>query len=258
MDLKLKDKLFLVGGATGGFGRSVALGLVTEGAKVIAVARTKANLEALQAKYPTSIETIVGDITSMEIVNAILNRIGDRNITGALINAGGPPAMSTLNTTLKDWDDAYHSVFRWKVALTQGLVEKMTPYQYGRIVYVESVTIKQPVENLVLSNAMRLAVTGFVKTLSQEIGHTGITLNILGPGYHATQRMTNLFEKNSQLKGIPVKEIEKLFVDQTKVGFIGDPDDFASLALWLFSPYSKYITGQTITVDGGLVLGTLG
>ena len=97
MDLKLQDKLFLVGGATGGFGRSVALGLVAEGAKIIAVARTKENLEVLQAMAPDSIETITGDITSMEIVDQILVSIGDRQLTGALINAGGPPAMSTLN-----------------------------------------------------------------------------------------------------------------------------------------------------------------
>jgi len=163
-----------------------------------------------------------------------------------------------MNTKLSDWDEAYKTVVRWKIALTQALLPKMMNTGYGRLLYIESVSTKQPVENLVLSNAMRLAVTGYVKTLSQEIGGSGVTLNILGPGYHATQRMENLFAKNSELKGISEAEIRKTFSEQTAVKQIGNPEDFASLALWLLSPHSNYITGQTITVDGGLVKGIMG
>ena len=258
MNLQLKDKLFIVGGATGGFGRSVSIGLVNEGAKIIAVARTQENLEKLRDINREQIEIICGDITQSNTIDQIMDQLGERILTGALINAGGPPAMPAMNTSMEEWDKAYQSVFRWKVALSKKIISKMLPHKYGRIVYVESVTIKQPVENLVLSNAMRLAVTGYVKTLSQEIGDTGITMNILGPGYHATDRMNKLFITNSELKNIPVEDIKEQFIKNTKVGFLGDPDDFASLALWLFSPYSRYITGQTITVDGGLVLGTMG
>ncbi|WP_394972725.1 SDR family oxidoreductase [uncultured Croceitalea sp.] len=257
MNLHLTDKLFLVGGATSGLGKAILEQLVTEGAQVIAVARTKEKLEALQTIH-NRIEIIAGDLSKEGVLGKVLQKIGNRVLTGAVINSGGPPAMPAMETQLSDWDEAYKTVVRWKIALTQALLPKMIDNGYGRLLYIESVSTKQPVENLVLSNAMRLAVTGYVKTLSQEIGGSGVTLNILGPGYHATQRMENLFAKNSELKGIPEAEIRKTFSDQTAVKQIGKPAHFASLAVWLLSPLSSYITGQTLTVDGGLVKGVMG
>ena len=257
MDLKLKDKLFLVGGATSGLGKAIVEALVGEGAKVIAVARTMSKLEKLQKESKT-LEIVAGDLSAADTLKNIESVVGNRSLSGVVINSGGPPAMPALHTTLTDWDDAYKKVVRWKIGLTQAVLPKMIAQGYGRLLFIESVATKQPVENLVLSNAMRLAVTGYVKTLSQEIGNTGVTLNILGPGYHATQRMESLFAKNSELKGIPEQEIRNSFADQTAVKAIGDPKDFASLALWLLSPYSRYVTGQTLTVDGGLVKGVMG
>lgn len=257
MNLHIENKLFLVGGATSGLGKAITEQLVTEGAKVIAIARTESKLKELQ-QQSNQIEIIAGDISEESVLDNLLSKIGNRELTGAIINSGGPPAMPVLETKLSDWDEAYKTVVRWKIALTQALLPKMIEQQYGRLLYIESVSTKQPVENLVLSNAMRLAVTGYVKTLSQEIGASGVTLNILGPGYHATQRMENLFAKNSALKGISEEEIRKTFSEQTAVKQIGRPENFASLALWLLSPHSSYITGQTITVDGGLVKGTMG
>ncbi len=257
MNLQLENKLFLVGGATSGFGKAITEQLVAEDANIIAVARTKSKLKDLQRISP-NIEIISGDLSEEKTIETIIDTIGTRVLTGAVVNSGGPPAMPVLDTKISDWDNAYKTVVRWKIVLTQALLPKMIENGYGRLVFIESVSTKQPVENLVLSNAMRLAVTGYVKTLSQEIGPSGVTLNILGPGYHATQRMENLFVKNSELKGIPEKEIRANFENQTAMKTIGDPQDFASLALWLLSPFSKYITGQTITVDGGLVKGIMG
>lgn len=257
MNLQLDNKLFLVGGATSGFGKAITEQLITENAKVIALARTEAKLQELQ-KLSSRIEIIAGDISEESTLDKIQSKIGDRSLTGAVINSGGPPAMPVMDTKLSDWDEAYKTVVRWKIALTQALLPKMIEQNYGRLLYIESVSVKQPVENLVLSNSMRLAVVGYVKTLSQEIGTSGVTLNILGPGFHATQRMENLFKKNSELKGIPENEIRAAFTKQTALEKIGKPEDFASLALWMLSPHSAYISGQTISVDGGLVKGTMG
>ncbi|WP_298477670.1 SDR family oxidoreductase [uncultured Maribacter sp.] len=257
MNLHLNNKLFLVGGATSGFGKAITEQLITENAKVIAVARTLEKLKELQ-QLSDNIEIIAGDLSDEKVMDTIVNTIGNRVLTGAVINSGGPPAMPVLDTKLSDWDDAYKTVVRWKIALTQALIPKMIEQQYGRLLYIESVSVKQPIENLVLSNAMRLAVVGYVKTLSQEIGASGVTLNILGPGFHATQRMENLFKKNSELKGIPESEIRASVAKQAAMEKIGSPNDFASLALWLLSPHSGYISGQTISVDGGLVKGTMG
>ena len=258
MELQLKGKLFVVTGATSGFGRAIAMSLIHEGAQVILNARGAEKLEAIQAEFPDQVETVVGDITTDATMSEITRTLGLRRIDGVLINAGGPPAKSFVATEMDDWDDSYESILRWKVKFTKILLERFIDQQYGRIVYIESVSVKQPVENLVLSNSLRLAVVGFVKTLSQEIADQGITLNILAPGYHATPAMERLFAHKSMLLGITPEEARLQYESETKMSKLGKPDDLASLATWLLSPVSSFITGQTISVDGGLVKGTMG
>ncbi|MEM9819486.1 MAG: SDR family oxidoreductase [Bacteroidota bacterium] len=256
MDLEIKERLFIVGGATSGLGKAVALTLLAEGAKVIAVARNEASLREFQREQGAQLEILAGDLSQNNTISSLKTLVGARLLDGILVNAGGPPAMSFLETQMEDWDEAYQKVLRWKVALTKAFLPKMMEAQYGRLVYIESVSVKQPIENLVLSNSLRLGVVGFVKTLSQEIAHQGINLNILGPGYHATPAMERLFVKKSEVQGITIDQARSVFEGQTKVGKMGDPNDFASLAVWLLSPVSRYITGQTISVDGGLLKGT--
>jgi 3-oxoacyl-[acyl-carrier protein] reductase len=168
-----------------------------------------------------------------------------------LVNAGGPPAKTVLETTLEDWDTAYKTILRWKVAITQAFVPKMMEAKYGRIVFVESSSVKQPMENLVLSTSLRLGVVGYAKTFAQEIAKSGVTLNILAPGAHDSPAISRIHVKRSEQSGIPVEEIRKQGIQQIPVGALGDTADFASLAAWLLSPVSRYITGQTISVDGG-------
>ena len=258
MDLKIKDQLFVVTGSGSGFGKAIAERLVNEGARVIINARGEENLEKLRLKYPDRIESLQGDITTDATISDLLRKLHGKKLYGIVINAGGPPAKSFINTEITDWDDAYAKILRWKVKLTQELLEKFESQQYGRILYVESVSVKQPIENLVLSNSLRLAVVGFVKTLSQEIAHKGITLNILAPGYHVTAAMERLFAHKSILLGISPEEAKQEYIRETKTGALGNPEDFATLAAWLLSPHAGYITGQTISVDGGLVKGTMG
>ena len=155
MNLNLNDQLFIVGGATSGFGHAIAKVLVTEGAKVIAVARGPEKITTLEAEHQGSVEGIVGDITTAETIAKIVAQVGDRQLGGALINAGGPPAKSFLETTLEDWDASYRNVMRWKVELTKALLPKMIAQNYGRLLYIESVSVKQPIEILVLSNSFR-------------------------------------------------------------------------------------------------------
>ncbi len=127
----------------------------------------------------------------------------------------------------------------------------MIKAKYGRIVFIESSSVKQPIENLVLSTSLRLAVVGFAKTFSQEIAKTGVTLNILAPGAHDSPAINRIHLKKSEQTGIPVDVIRKEGTQQIPVGILGNTHDFASLAAWLLSPVSGYITGQTISVDGG-------
>lgn len=257
MDLGIKNKLFVVTGATSGFGKAIADCLVAEGAHVIINARGEEKLIAAKAAHSDQIDYIAGDITSDATISALINKIGAKRLDGMLINAGGPPSKSFVATELGDWDNAYKNILRWKVKLTKALLPKFIDQSYGRIVYIESASVKQPIENLVLSNSLRLAVVGFVKTMSREIGHQGITCNIIAPGYHATPAMEHLFESKSKSEGITTDEARQAFINHTKVGHLGKADDMASLATWLLSPGSSYVTGQTIAVDGGLVSNTL-
>ncbi len=253
MNLNLKDGLFVVTGSTSGFGKAIAEQLVIEGAHVIINARGEDKLEALHKKYPEHTDILPGDITSDAVISELMGMVHGKKLHGIVINAGGPPAKTFINTEITDWDNAYEKLLRWKVKLTQELLEKFLDQKYGRILYIESAAVKQPIENLILSNSLRMAVVGFVKTLSQEVAHQGITLNILAPGYHATPAMERLFANKSLLLGISPAEARKEFEKETKVGHLGDPEDFASLAVWLLSGHSRFITGQTISVDGGLI-----
>jgi 3-oxoacyl-[acyl-carrier protein] reductase len=253
MDLQLSDKLFIVGGATSGFGKAIAEALLEEGAYIIAVARGEEKLQVLKNIDPERVETIAGDISDSNTITRIVSAIDGRTIHGMVVNAGGPPAKTVLETTLEDWDNAYKNILRWKVEITQAVVPLMMQQGYGRIVYIESSSVKQPLENLVLSNSLRVAVVGMVKTLSQEIGKSGVTLNILGPGSHNTPAINRIYTKKSEQTGQPFEEIKEKAIEQIPVGTLGEATDFASLALWLLSPLSRYVTGQTITVDGGSV-----
>ncbi|WP_439504947.1 SDR family oxidoreductase [Sediminibacterium sp.] len=258
MNLSIEDQLFIVGGATSGFGKAITQALVNEGASVIAIARGMDKLEELQLSAPNQIKILAGDLAEEDTLSRLLDLIKDQPIHGMVVNAGGPPAKMVLETTLEDWDKAYHTILRWKVALTQAIVPKMVSAGYGRIVYIESVAVKQPVENLVLSTSLRLAVVGMVKTLSQEIATTGVTLNVLGPGSHNTPAINRLYTKKAEQTGLPFDHVKELGIQQIPVGKLGEAADFAGLALWLLSPQSKFITGQTITIDGGAVKGIMG
>jgi len=257
MDLNLKGALFVVTGSTSGFGKAIAEQLINEGAHVIINARGEEKLEALHQKYPDKTTILAGDITTDAVISDLIRKVHGKKLHGIVINAGGPPAKSFINTEITDWDNAYEKLLRWKVKLTQELLEKFQEQEYGRILFIESAAVKQPIENLILSNSLRMAVVGFAKTLSQEVAHQGITCNILAPGYHATPAMERLFANKSLLLGISSDEAKKEFEKETKVGHLGDPEDFGSLAVWLLSPHSRFITGQTISVDGGLVRGSL-
>lgn len=258
MDLKIKDQLFIVGGATSGFGKSIAQALLSEDANVIAVARNEDKLRELKAMGGNKLEFVAGDITQQDTIDLLEKKVGIRHLHGLVVNAGGPPAKTFMETTIEDWDNAYKSLLRWKVDVIQTFIPKLMEQQYGRIVFVESSSVKQPLENLVLSNSLRLAVVGFVKTLSQEISKTGVTLNVLAPGSHDTPAIDRIYKKKSEQTGMPADQVRRAAIQQIPVGALGDPNDFAALALWLLSPASKYITGQTISVDGGMIKSVFG
>ncbi len=257
MDLQLKDKTFLVCGVTAGFGRATAEHLLADGARVIGVARQQAGLTQLQNTYGDRFIALQGDITDSAIINQAVTLAEAEKISGVLVNAGGPPAKSFEETRLSDWDDAYRSILRWKVELTQKLLPYFKKRNYGRVVFIESSSVKQPYENLVLSTSLRLAVVGMMKTVSQEITGHHITFNIIAPGSHDTAAISRLIEKKSLLTGDSFAETRQQFIENIPVGHFGKPHYLGSLATWLLSPLSEFVTGQVYALDGGAVKSTL-
>lgn len=257
MDLNLKNKYFIVCGATSGFGLAVTKSLVYEGAKILAVARGEEKLKELEDAYAGMVETHQGDITESKTIKALLKKTEGIEISGILVNAGGPPAMKFMETKLKNWDEAYHKILRWKIELTQAFLPNFIKNGYGRFVYIESSAVKQPIENLVLSTSLRLSVVGFVKTVSQEIPDKGITFNVIAPGFHHTPAVDRLIDKKAQDEKITKKKAQEILEERIPMKKTGDVDNFASLGTWLLSPLSEYVTGQVYAVDGGVLKATL-
>ncbi len=258
MDLNLLNKNFLVCGASSGFGRAVAEILLSEGAKVIAIARRKEKLAELEKEFPGQVTGISGDLSEPETLELILSELGDVQLHGALINGGGPPALAAMETSIDQWDDAYQKVMRWKIDLVLKLVPLFSDHRYGRLLFIESQSVKQPIPNLVLSNSFRAGIVGFAKTLSQEIADRGITVNVLAPGSHYTPAIDRVIQKRADGSGQSFETIKKAMESGIPVGRMGHANELASLATWLLSPVSGYVTGQTITHDGGSTQGIFG
>lgn len=259
MDLKIKEQSFVVTGAGSGFGRAIAEALLAEGAKVLAVARSVDVLKAFQSEYSgAALSILPGDVTDAETLNKIVSWSETNAISGILVNAGGPPAGCIADLKPEQWDQAYLLVLWWKVMLTDKIAAMMSARGYGRILFIESVSVKQPVENLVLSNTFRPAVVGYAKTLAYETAASGITVNILAPGYHNTPAMQRLYKKRSEMQQISLEEAKTQFEEQILTGQMAGPEAMASLALWLLSPLSFYVTGQTFSHDGGITKGLFG
>ncbi|NGP89773.1 SDR family oxidoreductase [Fodinibius halophilus] len=258
MDLEIEDQRFIICGASSGFGRAIAELLLDEGASIIAVARREEKLKELQDNYPDATDIIAGDLTDDDTHNKIEAAIGNEQLHGVVVNAGGPPALSPLETAIYDWDQAYEKVMRWKIELVLRLVSYFTSKEYGRILFVESQSVKQPIPSLVLSNSFRAGIVGFAKSLSQEVADTGVTVNVLAPGSHDTPAIERVIKKKVDNSDKSYEEVKEEMEAAIPVGRFGKGEEIASLAGWVLSPHSSYVTGQTISHDGGSIQGIFG
>lgn len=258
MDLEIKDQRFIVCGASSGFGRAIAELLLDEGASVIAVARREEKLQELTNAYGDAVTPIAGNLLNDDTHNDIEAAIGNDRLHGVVINAGGPPALAHMETAMYDWDKAYKKVMRWKIELALRLVPYFTTNSYGRILFIESQSVKQPIPKLVLSNSFRAAVVGFAKSLSQEIAKEGVTVNVLAPGSHNTPAIERVIRKEADDSDKSFEEVKEMMEQSIPVGRMGEPEEIASLAAWILSPHAAFVTGQTISHDGGSIQGIFG
>jgi 3-oxoacyl-[acyl-carrier protein] reductase len=261
MDLGIKDRVAIVAASSQGLGKAVALALAREGAKLALCARSGAVLDAAaeEIRRETGVEvlaraldvTVQADIQSF--VAAVAQRFGRVDI--CIANAGGPPSKTFAETTIEDWQAAANLNLMSTVYLAKETLPLMQQRHWGRFIAITSVSVKQPIDGLILSNAVRSGVSGLIKTLSNEYGRDGVLVNSVCPGYTATARLGELSRKLAAREGVGPEEIEGRWGRMTALGRVGRPEEFADTVVFLASERASYITGVSIAIDGGLVKG---
>jgi 3-oxoacyl-[acyl-carrier protein] reductase len=266
MDLRLKDRVVLVTAASRGLGAVSARRFAEEGARVAITARNGEKLSALAQAIAkdtgAEVLPIVGDVTKPDDVERMAQSTVDRwgRLDILVANAGGPAAGKFLDLKIEQWDAAVQLSLMSVVRLCYAALPHMLknePPQRGTIVANTSLSVKQPVENLLLSNSVRMAVIGLLKTLSNELGPQGIRVNAIAPGWTRTERVLEIMESRAKANGTTPEDELKKQAAAIPFGRVGEPDEFADALVWLASPRASYVHGIVLPVDGGTIKASL-
>ena len=263
MNLGLENKVALVLASSKGLGFACAKGLYEEGANVIICSRSEENLKIAKEKIKAvdsigpdnKVFPIVADLIDEDQINNLveetLKEFGRIDIL--VHNAGGPPSGPIDKITKEEWSNSINLNLRSFIRITDLIIPVMKNQKSGRIIAITSVSVKQPLNNLVLSNTTRLGVVGFAKTLANEYGQYNILVNVVCPGPTLTDRMRELINTTVKETGKTYEEVEKTWVDPIPLERLGKPEELANLVVFLASDKASYITGTVIQVDGGFV-----
>src|SRR5215207_6570160 len=259
MDLGIRGKVALVAASSRGLGRAVAEELAAEGADLVLCARGEEALReaagALRRSTSVRVVEVVADVAEPvgveRVVGAATRELGRVDIL--VTNSGGPPAGPFESHSADAWRDAVRGTLDSVVNLTRAVLPGMKERRWGRIINVTSIAVKQPVDNLILSNSVRAAVTGFARTLANEVAPFGITVNNVMPGYTRTQRVEELAARTVALHGGTPAEAFAAWERQIPMGRLGEPAEFGAMVAFLCSAHASYTTGASIPVDGGWI-----
>jgi len=263
MDLGLKNKTALVTGASRGLGYATAMALAREGCRVIIngrdEARVKAAAETIQRGTGSQVIGLAGDVSQPEVPAQLIEQtdmvFGGLDIL--VTNAGGPPPGSIDSLDDAAWQKGIDLCLMVHVRLIRAALPHLRKSSAPSVLTVTSMSVKQPIANLLLSNSIRAATVGLTKSLALELGREGIRFNSILPGWTETERVTELMSARASANGSTVEEETHKQSEQSPLGRLGRPDEFANAAAFLVSPAASYITGVMLNVDGGMYKGTL-
>ncbi|MGH9883015.1 MAG: SDR family oxidoreductase [Pyrinomonadaceae bacterium] len=259
MDLGLKGKIALVAASSTGLGQAVAEELAGEGANLVLCARRAealdATRDAITKATGAAVLGVPADLTKAEDISRVvrtgLEEFG--RIDVLVTNNGGPPTGHFESLTQAQWEAATQLTLFSVLELARQVLPGMKERRWGRILNITSIAVKQPVDSLMLSNSLRAAVTGFARTLANEVATFGVTVNSIMPGYTRTQRLEELAQMMAVKEGISTADFAARWEEEIPMGRLGEPREFAALAAFLVSERASYITGQSIAVDGGWI-----
>ena len=259
MDLGLRDRVALIGGSSSGLGCAVAGELAAEGANVVLCARNAERLAEAAAviRRASGVEVVevAADLSHRSAAEQVAARAQEAfgRVDILVNNTGGPPAGPFDAHDATAWEKAYHLLLESVVTLTRAVVPGMRARKWGRVINITSIAVKQPVDNLILSNSMRAAVTGFARTLANEVAADGVTVNNVMPGYTRTDRLVALATSNAERTGASLEDAYAQWEREIPMHRVGEPAEFAAMVAFLASERASYITGTSIPVDGGWI-----
>jgi 3-oxoacyl-[acyl-carrier protein] reductase len=258
VDLGLRGRTALVCGGSRGIGFATADLLVQEGARVTICGRDAPSLHRARAKLAGKggeVDTVAADLATAGGIDTVVEQVtkGYDHLDVLVTNTGGPPTSPALGAEWGAWIEAVELLLRSAVELTRAFVPGMRARRWGRVVGITSMAVKQPVPSLVLSNSIRAAVTGYFRTLADEVAGDGVTVNTVLPGYTETERLVALAEATGKRTGESVDEAYDQWRKVTPAGRLGRPEELAAMIVFLASDHAGFVTGQAICVDGGAI-----
>ncbi len=261
MKLGIKEKVAVVLAASKGMGRASAEALAEEGCKLAICARTKRDImlaaEQIGTKHGVEVYADAIDVEKRDQMRKFLAAVQKKygGIHILVTNCGGPPHGKPLEFDDDEWDGAARSTLMAPINWMRAVAPLMVVQQWGRIVNIVSLAVKQPIDGLVLSNSMRMGVIGFAKTLAKELAPFRVTVNNLLPGLIHTDRLANLAQARAKDAKSTPEEMLKRMAAEIPMGRLGSPDEFAAMVAFLASEKASYVTGTSIQIDGGLYKG---